>query len=186
VGGLAIAPFSLSLPFLPVIYVLAVGGLIAYEYGLKASGLAGNIVVAALTGAVFLFGGAAGGAIVSVVPFALMATLATFSREVIKDMEDVRGDVDRRTLPRMRGMGVAGATARGAVAAAIALSALPVVTFLSAASGAGIIYLALVAAADAMFVLSVLWLPERLHWEQSMSKAAMAVALLAFLGASFR
>jgi hypothetical protein len=35
-------------------------------------------------------------------------------------------------------------------------------------------------------VVSVVWLPKRLHREQTLSKGAMTVALLAFLAAAFR
>jgi geranylgeranylglycerol-phosphate geranylgeranyltransferase len=186
VAGLLILPLSWAHPVLPVIYALAVAGLIAYEFRLKAAGLSGNLIVAGLTGAVFLYGGAAGGNLLVVVPFALMATLATLSREIIKDMEDAAGDVDRRTFPRTHGMGAARRAARGAVAAAIALSIVPFLTFLPLVSVAGIMYLISVAVADALFVVSVAWLPARLHWEQSVSKGAMAVALVAFLAAALR
>ncbi|MCI4351383.1 MAG: geranylgeranylglycerol-phosphate geranylgeranyltransferase [Thermoplasmata archaeon] len=186
IAGLMIVPVSWSHPGLPVIYVLAVGGLVAYEFRLKAAGLTGNLVVAGLTGAVFLYGGAAGGNLVLVVPFVLMATLATLSREIIKDMEDVAGDVDRRTFPKTHGLAAARSAARGAVGAAIALSLVPFVTFLPLVSVAGIMYLISVAVADGLFVVSVAYLPARLHWEQSVSKGAMAVALVAFLAAALR
>ncbi|MCI4318865.1 MAG: geranylgeranylglycerol-phosphate geranylgeranyltransferase [Thermoplasmata archaeon] len=186
VAGLLILPLSLAHPALPAIYLLAVAGLIAYEFRLKATGLPGNLVVAGLTGAVFLYGGAAGGDIVLVVPFVLMATLATFSREVIKDMEDLAGDVDRRTFPRTHGLRASGVVARVSVAVAVVLSVAPFFTFLAILSVAGIMYLVSVGVADALFVASVAWLPARLHWEQSVSKGAMAVALLAFLAAAVR
>jgi geranylgeranylglycerol-phosphate geranylgeranyltransferase len=185
-AGLLIVPLVFAHPALLLIYLLAVAGLIAYEFRLKAAGLPGNLVVAGLTGAVFLYGGAAGGDLLLVVPFVLMATLATFSREVIKDMEDLAGDVDRRTFPRTHGLGPAGAVARIAVGVAIALSVVPFVTFLPLLSVAGIMYLVSVGVADALFIASVAWLPARLHWEQSVSKGAMAVALLAFLAAAIR
>ncbi|MGA7923920.1 MAG: UbiA family prenyltransferase, partial [Thermoplasmata archaeon] len=157
-----------------------------YEFRFKTEGLAGNVLVAFLTGAVFLYGGAAVGDVLVIVPFALMAFLSTLSREVIKDMEDAKGDVDRRTLPRTHGMAAAGLLARISAGLAIALSPVPLVTFLSLFTVAGIIYLATVLAADALFVVSVVWLPERLHREQSVSKGAMTVALIAFLAAAFR
>ena len=47
-------------------------------------------------------------------------------------------------------------------------------------------YLALVVIADALFVASVVSLPRNLHREQTLSKVAMTVALLAFLAAAFR
>jgi geranylgeranylglycerol-phosphate geranylgeranyltransferase len=177
------------LPFL--IWGFAVALLLLYELRWKANGLVGNSTVGLLTGTVFLFGAAVVGSPVLIIPLAGMATLATLSREVIKDMEDVEGDVDRRTLPREHGMGVATGAARAAVIAAIVLSPLPSLTWLPPFSGgtvslAGIIYLALVAAADLVFVVSVKDLPEQLHREQSLSKLAMVVALIGFLGAGLR
>ncbi|MCI4358333.1 MAG: geranylgeranylglycerol-phosphate geranylgeranyltransferase [Thermoplasmata archaeon] len=181
-----IVPIVVGAPLLLPILVSAWLALYAYEYAWKARGLPGNAMVAYLTAAVFLYGGAGVGNLLVVVPFAAMAFGATLSREVIKDMEDASGDVDRRTLPRTRGMGVASRVARTAAGFAIVLSPVPLVTFLHLTSGGGIIYLALVLAVDVLFVVSVAWLPGRLHREQTVSKAAMTVALLAFLAAAFR
>ncbi|MCI4333413.1 MAG: geranylgeranylglycerol-phosphate geranylgeranyltransferase [Thermoplasmata archaeon] len=185
-GGLAIVPVALTAPLLVPIFLAAVAALLAYEFRFKSVGFGGNLLVASLTGAVFLYGGAAAGNVVVVVPFALMAFGATLSREVIKDMEDAGGDRDRRTLPQTRGFGFASGTARLAVALALVLSPVPVLTYLAPTSIAGIMYLASVVAADALFVVSVLWLPRQLHREQTLSKAAMTVALLAFLAVAFR
>jgi geranylgeranylglycerol-phosphate geranylgeranyltransferase len=173
-------------PWVGVILAMAVAALLGYEFVLKARGFVGNLVVAWLTGLVFLYGGAAVGNLVDVLPFGAMAFLATLSREVIKDMEDVAGDVGRSTLPQTRGLPIAGAVARGSVGAAIALSIVPLFWYLPLASVVGIMYLGLVAVADGVFVLSVAYLPARLHWEQTMSKLAMTVALLAFLAVAFR
>lgn len=185
-GGVAILPIVSTAPLIVPIFLVAVAALLGYEFRFKSVGFAGNVLVASLTGAVFLYGGAAAGNLLVVVPFALMAFGATLSRELIKDMEDAEGDRDRRTLPQTRGFGVASAAARLSVALAVLLSPVPVLTYLAPTSIAGIIYLASVAAADALFVVSVLWLPRRLHREQTLSKAAMTVALLAFLAVAFR
>ena len=185
-SAVLVAPIVLTRPWLVPILASALISVLAYERWLKAAGLPGNAAVAYLTAAVFLYGGAAGGNLVVVLPFAVMAFGATLSREVIKDMEDASGDVDRRTLPRVRGMAAAGGWARGAVAAAIALSPAPLLSFLGLGSVGGIMYLVLVLAADGLFVLSVAYLPRRLHQGQTASKVAMTVALAAFLAAAFR
>lgn len=185
-GVVVVVPVVIVLPLLGVILAVAVGSLLLYEFRFKARGLAGNLTVALLTGLVFLYGGLVGGGVLEVGPFAAMAFLATASREVIKDMEDVAGDVGRTTLPKTHGIRTATAVAVATVAAAIALSALPALTYVRPPSVAGIIYVVLVAAADAVFVLSVRFLPGRLHYEQSMSKLAMTVALFAFLAVAFR
>ncbi len=187
VAGIEVAiPVALREPLVGLILAIAVGSLLGYEFRLKARGFVGNLTVALLTGLVFLYGAAAAGNPVVLAPFAAMAFLATLSREVIKDMEDVAGDVGRTTLPQARGLPVAGGVARGAVGAAIALSFVPLLWFVAPASVAGIMYLVLVLAADAVFGVSVAYLPRRLHWEQTMSKVAMTVALFAFLAVAFR
>ncbi|MGA8424340.1 MAG: geranylgeranylglycerol-phosphate geranylgeranyltransferase [Thermoplasmata archaeon] len=187
VAGVAVAiPVVVTEPLVGLLLALAIGALLGYEFRLKAHGFAGNLTVAFLTGLVFLYGGAAAANAIIVAPFAVMAFLATLSREVIKDMEDAGGDTDRRTLPQTKGFEFATGLARGAVVIAIVLSFLPLVWFVRLDSAAGIMYLVLVLAADALFAVSVAQLPARLHWEQTVSKVAMSVALLAFLAVAFR
>ncbi len=187
VAGIEVAiPVVIVEPFVAVLLAIAVALLLGYEFRFKAEGFVGNLTVGALTGLVFLYGGAAAGNVLLLSPFAAMAFLATLSREVIKDMEDVAGDIGRRTLPMARGLPFSSTVARVSVAGAIALSFVPLVWFLRAESVAGIMYLGLVLAADALFVVAVAYLPNRLHWEQTMSKVAMTVALLAFLAVAFR
>ncbi len=187
VAGIEIAiPVALREPLLGVILAVAVGSLLGYELKLKARGFVGNLTVALLTGLVFLYGGAAVGDALVLAPFAAMAFLATLSREVIKDMEDVAGDVGRTTLPQTHGLSTASGVARGAAVAAGVLSFVPLLWFVRWSSVAGIMYLVLVLAADAGFAISIAYLPRRLHWEQTMSKVAMTVALVAFLAVAFR
>ena len=185
-GVVAVIPVIVSIPLVGVILAVAVGSLLLYEFRFKAEGFAGNLTVALLTGLVFLYGGAVAGHVELVAAFALMAFLATLSREVIKDAEDMAGDMGRRTLPKTRGLGAASRVARASVGVAIVASAIPVLTFVPWASVAGIMYIVLVVAADAFFVVSIRYLPDRLHYEQTMSKLAMTVALLAFLAVAFR
>jgi geranylgeranylglycerol-phosphate geranylgeranyltransferase len=185
-GAAVVVPVILVEPLVGVLLAIAVGSLLGYEFQWKSQGFGGNLLVGLLTGLVFLYGAAAVGNFLVLAPFAAMAFLATVSREVIKDMEDVAGDVGRSTLPKTRGMGFSGGVARSAVGVAIALSAVPFLWFLGWGSVVGIIYLVLVLAADGVFVLSVAYLPQRLHWEQTMSKVGMSIALFAFLAVAFR
>ncbi len=63
-----------------------------YSFKLKQTVLAGNFIIAAITGLAFIYGGAAVQNITpSVIP-ALFAFLINFVREIIKDMEDIEGD----------------------------------------------------------------------------------------------
>ncbi len=187
VAAVAVAvPVARVEPLVAVILGVAIATIAGYEFRWKARGFVGNLSVAALTALVFLYGGAALGNALLLAPFAGMAFLATLSREVIKDMEDVAGDVDRTTLPRQHGFRAASRAARGSVAASIALSAVPLLWFVRLGSAVGVGYLGLVAVADAVFVVSVLYLPEKLRFEQTVSKTAMTVALFAFLAVAFR
>jgi geranylgeranylglycerol-phosphate geranylgeranyltransferase len=66
--------------------------LFLYSYKLKQIVLIGNIIVAAMTGLAFIYGGTAVLNInPSIIP-ALFAFLINFIREVVKDMEDIEGD----------------------------------------------------------------------------------------------
>ena len=185
-GLFVVLPVIALYPLVGVILAFAVLALLGYEFLLKARGFVGNLVVAFLTGMVFLYGGAAGGNVALLLPFAGMAFLATLSREVIKDMEDLRGDVGRTTLPMAYGIPYSTRVAQFAVLAAVGLSAVPLGWFVRATSVAGIIYIGLVAVTDFVFVVSVRGLPSRLHFGQTMSKVAMTVALFAFLAVAFR
>lgn len=66
--------------------------LIVYSFNLQGKMLVGNLAVAYLVGSSFLFGGAAVNNIVLPLLLTLLASLATFSREVVKDLEDLEGD----------------------------------------------------------------------------------------------
>ncbi|HYA69876.1 MAG TPA: geranylgeranylglycerol-phosphate geranylgeranyltransferase [Thermoplasmata archaeon] len=185
-GAAVVIPVALVEPLVAVILVVAVVLLLSYEFQFKQAGFVGNLVVAFLTGVVFLYGAAAAGNALVLVPFGAMAFLATLSREVIKDMEDVAGDLGRRTLPQRYGLGRASMVARAAVVGGVVLSAVPFLWFVTLLSGVGIIYVVLVGAADVIFGVSIWHLPDRLHYEQTMSKVAMTVALFAFLAVAFR
>lgn len=66
--------------------------LIVYSTHLQNKVLLGNIAVAYLGSSVFLFGGAAAGNITLPLLLMLLAGLATFAREIVKDLEDLEGD----------------------------------------------------------------------------------------------
>jgi len=66
--------------------------LFIYSYKLKGVALAGNLVVAFLTGLAFFFGSiAVGNAFAGIIP-ALFAFLISLMREMVKDIEDIKGD----------------------------------------------------------------------------------------------
>ena len=68
--------------------------LIWYAKTLKRTVLLGNLSIAYLTGSTFLFGASFFGTdgIIIMLPLALLSFLATAAREIVKDIEDIKGD----------------------------------------------------------------------------------------------
>lgn len=96
-GGLSFALPAIALAIALVNIVL----LVVYTPLLKGLPGAGNATVAYLGGSAFLFGGAAVEDLTAPGILFIIAMLATLSREIIKDVEDIAGDreSDLRTLP---------------------------------------------------------------------------------------
>lgn len=97
--------------------------LITYTSLFKGLPGVGNAIVSFLVGSAFLFGGAAVGGIEETAILFALAALATFGREIIKDVEDIDGDRAEglHTLPiaigPRRALGVAtGSLVLGAIA----------------------------------------------------------------------
>ena len=174
-----INPLALLIVGLNVILMLS------YENWLKARGAPGNVVIAYLVGSLFLFAGvsvfrSSTGPLIRTGILAALAFLATLGREITKDIEDMRGDVDRRTLPRRIGASRAGAVAALALALCVALSFLPPYFGVL-----GIGYAILVLPADGMFIYAALHSATNPARSQRVTKYAMIVALAAFLAGAF-
>ena len=93
------------------IWLVAIILLISYEgvrgsNGLKHRGLTGNAAIAAAIGMDVLFGASAvsGTTDPKVISLAIMAFFYSLARELIKDIEDMEGDIDRNTVPRSIGV----------------------------------------------------------------------------------
>lgn len=121
------AAISLFINLICFIIILATFGfLYSYEVLFKNQGFIGNIVVAFFSSMSFTFGGIAVGN-----PFAsLLLSLITFflftGREVLKDVEDVKGDrLSRKTLPMKIGEYKAVLVASIFLVVAVFLSPLP-------------------------------------------------------------
>ncbi len=73
------------------------------------NGIAGNIIISYLTASVFIFGALLGQNVFSGWLIAIITFFAVFAREVIKDIEDIRGDmrIGRKTIPITFGKGFA-------------------------------------------------------------------------------
>jgi len=138
--------FALTLPILAIaIAVVNLLALISYTEVFKGTPGAGNALVAYLGGSTFLFGGAAVGDLGAAAVLFALAALATFTREVIKDVEDAEGDAAEglTTLPLAIGERRAMTVGTAALVVAVLASPLPFVwgTF-------GPAYLALLVPAD--------------------------------------
>ncbi len=152
-----------------------------YEMRLKARGAAGNLAIAYLVGSIFLFAGFAvfSGNLTPLLRtgvLALLAFLTTVGREITKDIEDMAGDVDRRTLPQRIGAKPAGRVAAAALVAGVGLSVLPWVESVLSWP-----YAVVVVVADGMFIYAALYSAARPALSQRVTKYGMVVALAAFL-----
>jgi len=144
----------LTLPLLAIaIAVINLLALLAYTELFKGLPGVGNAVVAYLGGSTFLFGAAAVDALgVPAAVLAGLAALATFGREIVKDVEDVTGDRDQglRTLPIVVGPHRALLTAATVVGLAVLASPLPYLL-----DALGVPYLLVVVPADIVMVVAV-------------------------------
>ena len=164
--------------------------LASYAWGLKRRGLTGNLSIGYLVGSTFLFGGLATGIPQNgpLIPNELlilvfMAALSTVGRELIKGIEDMRGDrkLGFRTFPLRHGAGKAAALAIGFIGAAIAISPLPYVLDIF-----GWAYLALVVPSIAAFIAAAAIIvrsrnPKAAGRASLACKIGMGLGLLAFL-----
>jgi geranylgeranylglycerol-phosphate geranylgeranyltransferase len=159
------------------IVVASIAVILCYETVLKSEGLAGNLAISWLTGALFLFGGAAVDNLNLAWVLAVLAFLATLGREIIKDVQDIEADTkSRTTLPMRIGKRNAGIVSSIALLAAVSLSPAPYILDQVSAY-----YLPIVAIADGIFIFSSMIHFENPERGQKMTKLAMLIALCAFL-----
>lgn len=170
-------------PFCGIIALVNSLLLIYYARTLKRTAFLGNLAVGYLTGSAFLFGGAVffkSGGLESVFVLFLLATLATVAREIVKDIEDIEGDVKdgARTLPIVIGPKKAAYLAALIGLIAVLASPLPYLQSLMSFR-----YLILVAVADLLFAVAVYEILAKDNPAKSskMFKLAMAFALLSFI-----
>ncbi|WP_433632887.1 geranylgeranylglycerol-phosphate geranylgeranyltransferase [Halomicrococcus sp. NG-SE-24] len=185
--GFSIVLFAISgaltfmLPTLAIaIAVVNLVGLVTYTKFFKGLPGMGNLLVAYLGGSTFLLGAAAVGQLsASVIVLFLLAALSTFSREVIKDVEDLAGDREEglQTLPIMIGRRPALSLAMAVLIVAVAASPVPYLreTF-------GIAYLVLVAPAVVVMLYSGYRSFDDPASGQSLLKYGMYISAVAFIG----
>jgi len=171
---------SLPLGALPLLLAGFNSGLL-YLYAAKlkrAWGLVKNLTVSYLTASPLLYGGAIAGDAYATLPLVLLALLANTAREIAKDIEDMHGDAQScNTLPLRIGVKKSAALAALCMLTAVLLSPLPYLLGIL-----GVLYLPVVAAADALFLLSIrVLLAGDASRSSKLMKAGMLAALLSFL-----
>jgi geranylgeranylglycerol-phosphate geranylgeranyltransferase len=129
---LFVAGIGISLFTTPICIFFAIINsiiLVTYAAKLKTTPFLGNVAVAYLSGSIFLFGGgfAGLGGLVNNIVIAVMTFLAMVAREIMKDAEDVPGDLIKgaKTLPIMYGTRKATLTAVIFSLGAVAISFYP-------------------------------------------------------------
>ena len=181
-GGLMIALFGLAnkLPF--VIALIGTVTLISYENQLKALGLSGNIAVGFMSGAVFLYAGMVVNEPGPTLWMFGLAFLATVSREIIKDIQDLEGDTDRFTLPARIGITNSLIIAGTLLIAAWSLSFTAIPQFNGMAANA---YVAGVSIANVIMLIGFQNARNGDYFSgQKKIKQGMGVAMLAFIAAA--
>ncbi len=177
--------FAVS-PFCVLIASLNIGLMILYELKLKQRGFVGNLTISWLTGSVFLFGGAAlytdaiqdalgSDAILATLVLSFLAFLSSAGREIIKDIEDMEGDFDRKTLPMKIGKNKAALLAGLFILVAVCFSPLPYLFHLFSWY-----YLVIVVPADGAFLYAGSIILKDPTNSQKLTKKAMFLALLSF------
>ena len=177
--GLLLLFFTLEnkMPF--VIALIGVGMLIAYENGLKAAGITGNISVGLMSGAVFLYAGMAVNDPGPTMWLFGLAVLATISREIVKDIQDLEGDNDRKTLPTRIGVNNALNLSTFILLIAIGLSYTAINSFENMAR---ITYVGGITLANGMMLLGIYNSKlEDYFTGQKNIKQGMGLAILAFI-----
>ncbi len=101
--ALILVSFTNLLAF--IIALISIMVIFLYSYALKTKGIIGNFIVGLMTGLAFIFGGVIGENILPLIfPF-LLGLLINFTREILKDIEDLEGDKSKnlKTFPIVYG-----------------------------------------------------------------------------------
>jgi geranylgeranylglycerol-phosphate geranylgeranyltransferase len=159
--------------------------IVLYEVQYKNQGLIGNIIISILVALIFIFGGAAVLQYHLNIILALMAFFANLSREIVKDIEDIKGDINRFTLPKKIGIGPAGNIAATFIIIAVLISPIPVLpglnSWLEIENAIGFQYLIIVLIADVVFITSTRDMIRNPKEASRLLKTGMVFALIAFL-----
>ena len=162
------------------IALTALASLILYNTYLKSVPLIGNLIISALGGLAFLYGGAAVENISGPYLIAGFAFLYHLGRELLKDLEDSAGDrqLSGGTVPISWGENIARILITGIFTILIIATPLPALL-----GNYSSIYLSLIILLNLLliFVLIRLWQKDTLGYLNKLLKAGMLLGLAAFL-----
>jgi len=149
-----------------------------YSARLKFIPILGNMVVGASVSAALAYGALALGRFEPVIPAVLFAFLTNLAREVIKDVQDIRGDAVQnvRSLPVLKGSGAGVVIFFVLIAFTIVLTPVPY-----AVLGYGGLYLLLILFADGV-LLAALWSGLRQQEENFAGRASALVKVAMVFG----
>jgi len=152
--------------------------LVAYTKLFKGLPGVGNVLVGYLTGSTFLFGGAAVDSPFGAVALFGLAAVATLTREIVKDVEDIAGDRQEglRTLPIVIGKRPALGVGVGVLVLAVLASGWPFLT-----GTFGVLYLGIVIPADLLMLGATLRAFDDPRTGQQWLKRGMLLAAMAFV-----
>lgn len=175
VAGFVVALFTLGI-YQIATAALAIFLLVTYEWKTKALGLWGNMIISLLVGLIFVYGSLSIGFSYLVIILSVMAFLTNLAREIVKDVEDIGGDVNRKTLPKRIGKGLSLIAAAILIIVAVSLSPIPYIFF-----GWKSYYVGTVMISDLIFLASVFFFFNNQTRGQNLIKIAMVMGLVAFL-----
>lgn len=166
-----------------LVVVIALASQVAYEWRFKHEKIIGNVIIGTQTALAFVFGGVVVGKTGMTGIIAVAVFLSIVGREIVKDIEDVKGDKDRVTIPMKLGVKNAGIVAAFLIILAVLISILPYYPL----QQFGWQYLLAVSIADALFIGSIPVIFKDARMARKMLKFAMLIAIFAFvIGSIFR
>ncbi|MBN2330578.1 MAG: UbiA family prenyltransferase [Candidatus Aenigmarchaeota archaeon] len=173
--------------------------LVLYSFNFQSKMLVGNIAVSYLAASTFIFGGAAVNNLMLPIILSVLAGLATLSREIVKDLEDLEGDrrsfIKKMTMKMRESFGDRFRVSTGGIklryktvyAVLIATFSLWMAVIISSLpymwSILGLSYLVIVVPTDAVFLIaSFLLIRRRVYGRVSkLIKLGMALGMIAFI-----
>lgn len=149
---------------------------VSYEFLFKKIAGIGNIAIGIQTALAYIFGGYIIGESQAVIILAGLSFFAVTGREIIKDMEDIKGDKYKQTIPRKIGIKKASIISSALILLAVALSPVPYLIGLFNWH-----YLSVILVADTVFIYALLIQLKNAKKSRKIAKGAMFIALIAFL-----